>query len=64
MMAIDAKFLQHIESFPRRRDIESHNDEKLQQSRHLERQIRTRRGFDRRPYKPLQYDVRSPLYGR
>ena len=59
MMAIDSKFLKHIESMFPGRDIESHNDEKLHNHGIEHGQVRPRCGSDGRSDKPLQHDVRS-----
>ena len=64
MMAIDVKFLTHIEKMFPGRDIDAHNDEKASQPRHQHNQVWPRRGVDGRPYQSLQHDVRPMLHGR
>jgi len=64
MMAIDAKFLDHIEKQFPGRDIPAHNDEDLHKHGSSTVRYGPRLRSHCRPNQSLQHDVRSLLHGR
>ncbi len=64
VMAIDPAFFKHLEDVFPGRDIRAHNDSNAAQARLQHHHARPRLGAYGGSHQPLQYDVRSVLYGR